>query len=394
MDPAAATLSLQPPSRPGLRNVIQHIHSNQKPTYHMNITIRKTSKHDARVAFEITRPHDSTIPIEAIRIRSIQDTSVSISDGIVLENYHRKYIAVVVNVRPNDIIAIRHKSCCVDMQYPLYFSINESLEPIPMIDPNLLRQIMTIIPSENQLHADDGQMTAHNERDLKLLLQGKHPRWLQDFVNCQLLSWREHNPALYVRVAPRELLDRDVFLVAIHAPYRALVDYEKCLTRVQIEFCVRSLQSEEYLNFFSRIPRKLRSKLLAQHATHLLEKHVQDLTDKELRICSWKDALTAFRIRHSVSPKKSAIMLSSAYTIAWIGIYGTARLELRLEILTSMLEYPKEWLRSNPKGLEFIFSKLKSLLGIQFDDSELHLMLRSMHPKGREDLSKFIAKRI
>ena len=360
----------------------------------MNYCIRRIDTQTARIAFELTPTLPTEACFEILRIRTQQGSSVSQPDGVLLQSNELGVDTVVVNAEVGDMIVIRHKSDGEVTAPDQCYRIGASFVPRPIEASKLQFPNLMLAPPASRIETEDGRVIHFEDHDLKALFRGKHPEWLQEIVEAQLCHWREYAPATYVRLAPREWLHRDVFLVAIHDPYRALLDFKDRLTQDQLAFAIRRLPSAAVRFAFDKIPRKLRSKYLSEHANYILENNLQHLANSELRICSWKDPLTAFKLRSSVLPRRSAIILSSTYTVAWIGNHGAARLDLRQEILSSLLEFPEEWLKSNTKGLEFVFKKLKSLLGIQFDDAELRLMLKGMHPKGREALSRFIAQRI
>jgi len=360
----------------------------------MNHNIRKISQHDVRVAFELTHPIAASDPMEVWQIRFHQESPVSRPQGLILESNHQKTRAVVVNARPGDIVVIRHKAGNENMAPYQCYLIGDTLEPRLIENSSLPFQSVAIAPPASRIETDDGRVIHYNEHDLKKLLQGKHPRWLQEYVDGQLRRWRDHAPATFVRLAPQEWLAREVILVAIYDPYLALCDYRDSLTQNQLEFCLRRLSGDAARYLFGQIPRKLRSQHLKEHANYILENHLHQLSDAELRRCSWSDPLTAFKIRHSVAPRRSAIMLASSYTIAWIRNHRNPRETLRREILNSLLQYPDEWLKSNPKGFESIFKRLDSLLGISFGSAQLIDLLQQMAPKGRCALSRYISSRI
>lgn len=360
----------------------------------MNHNIRKINQHEARVAFELNHPSVASEPTEVWRIRHHQETPVSMPEGIILESNHQKTRAVVVNARPGDIVVIRHKAGNENMAPYQCYLIGDTFEPRLIENSALPFQSVGIAPPACRIETDDGRVIHYNETDLKKLLRGTHPRWMQEYVDGQLLRWRDHAPAAFVRLAPREWLAREVILVAIHDPYRALCDYSDRLTESQIEFCLRRLSGDAARLLFECIPRKSRSKHLKEHANYILENHLHQLSDAELRRCSWSDPLTAFKIRHSVAPRRSAIMLASSYTIAWIRSRHISRVNLRKEIFASLHQYPEVWLKSNPKGFQSIFKRLENLLGICFGSAELTVLLQHMTPKGRMALSQYISSRI
>ena len=366
---------------------------NPNMNHNMNLNIRKTSQYDARVAFELTHPFAPSDPTGVWRIRYYPASPVPVTEGIILESDHQKPRTVVVNARIGDIVAIRHKAAHQSMAAYLCYIIDYSLKP--RFIENFYQPFKSLgFAAPASRTEADGRVMNHDENDLKSLLRGKHPRWLQKFVDGQLLRWREHLPAEFVRLAPREWLDRDVILVAVHDPYLAVKDYRDRLTEKQLEFCIRRLPPGAARLLFAQIPRKLRSKHLKQHATYILENHLHQLSDAELRRCSWGDPLTAFKTRHVVSARRSAIMLASTYPVAWIPNHGTSKADLRNEIFDSLLQYPDVWLKSNTKGIEYIFKRLNCRLGIRFEVSELAALLGQMPPIARSALAKYISSRI
>ena len=68
--------------------------------------------------------------------------------------------------------------------------------------------------------------------------------------------------------------------------------------------------------------------------------------------------------------------------------------EFRKEVFDSLSQFPDEWLRSNKKGFQSIFKRLKSLLGICFDGTELLELLGKMAPRYRKILAEYLARHI
>ncbi len=394
MGPEAAKLSLQPPSLPRVEECVEKNPAQLTSKTDMKITIRKTSPHDARVAFEIPLPSGTSAPMEVWRIRSNQDSAVSVPNGIILENDQRSTMAVVVHVSRGDIVVVRQKVGLGTVDPCLYYRIADSYQPCCIVGPDFHHQNLVIGSSPCCIEVDGARPIFMEEADLKELFQENHPRWLQEFVDGQLLQWREHSPAFYVRFAPSERLERDVSLVAIHDPHRALMDYRDRLTWEHFEFCIRRLPVAAVKFAFDRIPQELRKTYLKDHATYILENHLDHLSNTELRTCSWGSPITAFKIRQFLSPRRSAILLSSSYTVAWIGNLDGSGPAFRKEVFDSLSQYPDEWLKSNQKGFESIFKRLRNLLGISFDDLELHEMLEKMAPKYRRVFAGHLAQHI
>ena len=144
----------------------------------MNYNIRKTSQHDARVAFELTHPIASADHSEVWRIRLDQESPVSTQEGIILESDHQVTRAVVVNARPGDIVVIRHKTGGESMAPCQYYRIGESFQPRLIENSSLPFQTSAIAPPASGIETGNGCVIHYDESALKTLLRGKHPRWL------------------------------------------------------------------------------------------------------------------------------------------------------------------------------------------------------------------------
>ncbi len=142
---------------------------------------------------------------------------------------------------------------------------------------------------------------------------------------------------------------------------------------------------------FDSVPRRVRRKHLPSHATYLLDNHLQQLTNQELRICSKTVPMSAFTLRCLVPPRRHAIMLAHSYGVVWHTLFGDARTPFRDEVLDSLARYPDEWLSANEKGFKGIFRKLSSLSGIRLKPLEFQSLLKQIAPRGRQDLAEYIA---
>lgn len=124
--------------------------------------------------------------------------------------------------------------------------------------------------------------------------------------------------------------------------------------------------------------------------THMLENHLHQLTDTELRICARITPKTSFMLRHLVPPRQHAIMLAHSYGVAWFTIFGDAHHSFREETIESLTRYPEEWLAVSQNGFEGIFRKLSHQLGFRLETFEIQCLLKRISPGGRQALIHYI----
>jgi len=243
-----------------------------------------------------------------------------------------------------------------------------------------------------RIEMPDGAENHFDKAELQLFMKAKYPRWLADYINEALRCWRDKTPNTYVYHAPREWLDRDILLLAAYAPQRALTDFRHRLTPELKDACIRRLALPETDPLLGDLPPQ--SYHLKQNATYVLQNHLHDLSNVELRRCAKADPVTAYRSRHLMTDdRRSAILLATTFGVAWHTDRHTLGRAFRKEIFVSLTQYPDEWLKSNP-GYSHIFGRLDHLLGICFGAKAIALMLRRMAPANRGPLRLYIAASI
>lgn len=358
----------------------------------MNHSIRNISRDTARIAFELNDFIHPTKTLQILRIERNVDTPASRMEGIIVGENRNEPRAVIVNACRGDIIAIFHPISRGGSKPLFCFRITKNFEPI--IENSFGLRGIGAIPRLDRIDVDHGGDCYFNDSNLKLLFRSRHPEWLQRILVEQLECWRDHSAPTFLKVASYQDLMRNIDQLVTHDPYRALRDYKDQLTSKQLMSCIRRQPKAAMRLAFDRIPLELRREHLKSHETFLLENHLYQLTNAELRDCSWADPVTAIRSRHLVSPRQHAIILSCSYTVAWCKIDGAFREPFAKEIFDSLARFPKEWLKGNPNGFVAIFNKLQSLLGIQFKSHELAALLDQMPPAGRKHLTAYLASRI
>jgi len=379
-----AMLSPLPPPKAPTINVQQHRTSETN----MKHSIKKISHHNARIAFEIEDKVHPTGSVKVWQIRKKTDGSTTRAAGIILGEDPKAPRAAIVKVRRGDIVVIYHRTSSNRLKPLQKFNISGSFELL--IEECQPPGVPIVLPFE-QIPRDDDRKSNFDTCDLKLLYSRRQPEWLQRIMDDQLECWRDHTAPLFLRIAPHRLLIQNMELLVIHDPYRALLDYKDRLNKEQLARCIKAQPSAAMRVAFDSVPRRVRRKHLASHATYLLDNHLQQLTNSELRICSKKDPKTAFKLRSIVPPRRHAIMLAHSYGVVWHTLFGDDRTPFRDEALGSLSRYPDEWLSGNEKGFKGIFRKLSSLSGIRLKPLEFQSLLKQIAPRGRQALAEYIA---
>ncbi len=379
-----AMLSPLPPPKAPTINVQQHRTSETN----MKHSIRKISRHTAHIAFEIVDKIHPTGSLKIWRIHTDTDGSVSRAEGKLLGENPKEPRAAIVKVRRGDLVIIYQRISSGGMEPLQKFTISGNFEPL--IKECHLPGEPGVLPFD-RIVMDDDRNSNFDTSDLKILFRRRRPEWLQYLMDDQLECWRDHTAPLFLGIAPHHLLVKNIELLVTHDPHRALRDYKSLLNRGQLQRCIREQPSAAMRLAFENVPRALRKKHLASHATYLLDNHLQQLTNSELRICSKKDPKTAFKLRSIVAPRRHAIMLAHSYGVVWHTLFGDDRAPFRDETLDSLARYPDEWLAVNEKGFKGIFSKLSNLLGIRLEPVEFQSLVKQMAPRGRQALAEYIA---
>jgi len=357
----------------------------------MNYHYRRTTCYTVRLAFELTTPYHD-VPHRVWRIRDDDGIHHFTHEGLVLDHSVNQTRVAVVNVRPGDVVMISYRAGNAGTPPHQGYRIDETFEPIPIADVGRFWNNMSSLTLASPVETHDGTEMRFGEDDLKKFLSAKHPKWLADHVKETLQSWREEAPNTYVDHAPREWLDRDALMLAIYAPQRVLSDFRHLLTPDIEAFCIHWLTLPEAEPVSENLPPHcVRVK---RNAMYVLQNHLHQLSNEELRRCAKVDPVTAYRARHLVTDdKRAAILLATSFGVAWHTDRYTLGPRFRREVFQSITKYPAEWLESNP-GFPHIFGRLGNHLGIRFNDKAIALMLRRIAPAGRGPLCAYIASKI
>jgi len=356
-------------------------------------THRRVGRNSIRIAFQLPGPHTGK-PFKVWRIRSENEGHSFLLEGLVLEPANNSSPAVVAHVRAGDVVMVTHHA--KDGITPPHrgYLINEALEPVPLEDlsPYVKNQTITNGP----LMDYDGTGFLHfREDDLREFFRAKHPNWLEKHVDATLRVWRTEAPDLFASIAPPRWLTRKPWLLAMHDPQRALAEYPHLIKGDLGRYCIRRMAAPASRTLARLLPSKLKPVQSYQNAEFLLENHVNDLDDDQLRACARANPISALRqLQGTVDPRHRAILLSCSFGASWTNPTMLRSEEFRSAVLDSLAEHYEEWMISKPEGLATVLDNIAVRLQLPPTAAELLRMLDRLGPEGRQALSDYIVEQV
>jgi hypothetical protein len=362
------------------QNTIKHTH-------------RRVGRDSLRIAFQLPSPYPG-MPFKVWRIRTVHQDHLFLLEGLVLESPDNVSRAVVAHVRAGDIVMITHHPHNGITPPHRGYLINEALEPVPLADLAPYAKNPTI--TNGPLMDYDGTGFVHfREKDLREFMGGKHPEWLQQHVDATLRIWRTEAPDLFANIAPTRWLIRKPWLLAMHDPQRALIEFPH-LTRGSLgTYCIRRMMTPASQVLARVLPSKLKPTRRFANTEFLLEHHAHELSDDQLRTCARTSPSTALRIvPGTVDPRRRAILLSCAFPTAWHERALLQNPDFRAAVLDSLAEHYEEWMIANPDGLAAVLGIIANRLQLPPTAAETVRMLDRFGPEGRQALSDYIAEQV
>ena len=171
----------------------------------MKYTIRKTSPTTAKIAFESSTSLDPVRKPEIWRFYPHECGLASLSTGMVLGRETGKSCALIVHVRPYDLIAIREKLLGVKEESWKYYRIAGNFHPQILSRPSKCISVMESMELLKIKDTSELEQIDFKEGPLRSFLAQRHPRWLQQIVDRQLRHWRDTKPESFFQLAPRAL---------------------------------------------------------------------------------------------------------------------------------------------------------------------------------------------
>jgi hypothetical protein len=361
----------------------------------INHCVRRTSCDTSRVAFEIANPIDKQATLEVWRVRHVGKTFVSTPEGLILNSEIRRRTVVVAIVGIGDLVVLRAKNPFENAPQFLCYRIGAGFAPSLEDPANGLRETVVIASPIDLIVVGDEPPIRFPQRELQRFFGARNPRWLQELIGEQLSTWKERVPELFIRFAPKAMLDHELPLLVFHAPQLAIAFYKEQLTSDQLESCIRANPDAALHHAFEEMPQKLRFQSLARHPSFGLQRLLFRLSEAELRLCAKHAPSTAFPMRASLSGNRHAIILAASFPEAALeSNIGCSSASLRREVVVSLLRYPEEWLLAHNQSLPWLFKNLSTWLDLYLKPAELQRLARRLTPAHRIDLFQYIAERI
>jgi hypothetical protein len=363
-----------------MHNYIKHTH-------------RRVGRDSIRIAFQLPIPYPQK-PFKVWRIRSENEGHSFHLEGLVLESPDNISRAVVAHVRAGDVVMINHHPENGVTPPHRGFLISEALVPVPLdnLAPYFQNQIITSGP----LMDFDGTGFLHfREDELREFCRAKHPQWLQNHVDTTLLLWRKQAPDLFANIAPTRWLTRKPWLLAKHDPQRALTEFPHLIRGVLGRYCIRRMTTPASRTLAQFLPSKVKPMQTYQHSEFLLENHVNDMTDDQLRACARANPIAALRVLpRLVDSRHRAILLSCSFNVSWTNPTLLRSEDFRGAVLDSLADHFDEWMISKPAGLATVLHNIAVRLQMPPTAAEHVRMLDRLGPEGRQALADYIAQQV
>lgn len=365
-----------------------HIHPSMK------YSLRNTNRSTARIAFESSFPYSPTNKPMIWRIFSRKSDPVSTSAGTVLGRDAGKTCALLIHVSPHDLIAIRETLPGMVGDSLRYFRIDADFQPrrIPPSNrfqsPSARRSLLKI-KNTNELNQMDS-----TKGFMKLFFAQKHPTWLQQIVDRQLMRWRDNRPSSFFRLASSVVIESALPDIVETSPFSALACAKARLDAGQLVSCIQRSKKAAVMFAFDQIPQEKRKDYIMTHPYEAVEFAWPNLTDQEFRLAVHQDRMKAFGCLEKLPPHRQATILAYSYPYAFLAHYGGSLPRLQQIILTSLKTFPDEWIMCDGKGFALLFKGLRDWVKLEIDISLINTLLHRLNPVNRQALTIFISSRI
>lgn len=354
---------------------------------------RRINRDIIRIAFQLPGSYDLK-PFKIWRIRPHEDLHDFCLDGFFLDDPKNRSRTVVTHAKAGDVIMITFTPTENTAPVPVGFRINGKGVPIMVDELPALASYEMISPGP--LMDFDGRRFIHaREQDLRAFMRARHPAWLQDQINATLRVWRTEAPDLFFKVAPAHLLGKKIWLLANQDPRKALENHSEDLGKDLRRFCIRRLVPNRNRTLKGALPDALKPPHQYSNAAYLLDYHLPELGDTQLRICANKNPQAALARYPSVTkPRIRALLLSCAFRHAWPNRALMADPAFQRDVIESVVEHPNEWMTSNPEGLVAVLRLIAQRIPFRPTPEELKQMINGLDPVLRQSVAEFVAARI
>jgi hypothetical protein len=354
---------------------------------------RRINRDTIRLAFQIPGSYDLK-PHKIWRISTDAGVHDFRLEGFFLDDPKTRSRTAVTHVSVGEVVMITFAAADGMQPAPVGFRINakgvpEALEDLSAYNGNQ-------IVSSGPLIDFDGRGFLHVAmEDLCVFMCARHPRWLQNQVDATLRSWRTEVPDLFIKIAPAHWLGKKPWLLASLDPRKALEDHSQNLGRDLRRFCIRRLIPNKNPTLNRSLPSALKSPNHSQNAAYLLEHHLQDLDDQQIRICAFKNPNAALA-RYSQVPdlRRRGLLLSSAFRHAWTNRVLMLDPAFHQDVIDSLTYFTEEWTISHPEGLVSVLRLISARIPFHPTPDELIRMMERMDPHAQQCVADFVSSEI
>jgi hypothetical protein len=302
---------------------------------------------------------------------------------------------MVLLVRRYDLISLGRRRIGSCLTVWNHYRIDADFKTIP-IGPRWrdLSEGETDLLVPHATGPDFPQLTDSDDALREFLQSVSHPDWLAQILNRQKRKWQESHPAKWFRLVPSEVPDREIPKCVRLAPDVALQFHQEKLSAGQIRHCIgRSFESGIRFAFQHLTESEVR-RACFEFPRWVLTFHAMRLTADQLEICVRQDPSTAFRVRSVFPPRVQAKVLASTYMYPQYLLKQQATSEVREEILTSVIKFPRIWLREHNQSFHHLFEDLRRHLEITPDPECISRLMNNLPASIRKKLGAAVASMI
>jgi hypothetical protein len=134
--------------------------------------------------------------------------------------------------------------------------------------------------------------------------------------------------------------------------------------------------------------------LIQKFPTLFLDRHIYQLTERELEAAARAAPKTAFDLRYFTEGRRHAILLANSYPAAVLKPRCAHEPEFVFEVKASVLDHPRIWRQAHDRSFNNLFRGLESVLGIHFAGPELLSLSDVLGRELRRELRQYIASAI
>lgn len=357
----------------------------------MNYTIELQPEGTAILSIESSLLLEANRKLEIWRYYPKSNTTAAKSAGAVIGRKPGSTCALIVHVRPDDLIGIREKLDKVDTHRWRYFHIACDFSPIALHFPNRRISQDECLSLLRIKKTDELSQIDFTDEALQEFLAFNHPEWLQVITNRQIKHWKHNKPDKFFRLAPVAQAGKNIALCVEQSPHASLARFLDRLDEAQLSQCITKCPKSAAMYALNLVSAHKRKKLLANFPMEALLFSAAILTDSEVALCAKSDLFFAFRVRNKVAPRHHAILLAHSYLIANPTSSGGSWIKLQEEVRHSLLEFPEQWRAADPYGFPSIFSGLESYLGMKHEQILIRALLENAMPADRQDIADYVA---